>query len=473
MKQMKYNIIFILISLILTSCNDFLEEKSNDKIIPKTVDNYEELLYGEAYFKGNETFGNYLDIMTDDVKCYTKGHGSSILSSDAREVAYGYYAWQQEPEIATSGSRNNDISWKKLYHSILMCNIVINDLPDMEGTDDEKYFLNAEALFIRAFDYFYLVNLYGEPYNKSSASMALGVPINNLTGMEDVSLSRVSVEENYNKIMYDLKNSIELFKKTTIVLNHFKANIESAYLLASRVSLYMKNYKDVVKYADLVIAKKPSLYDLKTKDPKVKFINNFNPEILFAFGYYRLSYFDKGFFTVSNFPISDNLKALYFSNDLRKNVFFSSDMPNKNGTENDTKTYGYAMRTSEAYLNRAEAYTELDNMDKALVDINKLRSYRFSDDNYNVSASLKEDVLTIVKDERRRELCFEKQRWFDLRRWGMPRIEHVYKAGTSNVIDEVYVLNEGDVAYTLPIPYSEMERNTKIVNIKRPERSAQ
>ena len=456
----------------MTSCNNFLEEKSNDKIIPKTVDNYEELLYGEAYFRGDQNFGDYLDIMTDDVKCYTKGHGSS-LASDAREDAYGYYTWQIDPEMATSGSRNNDDSWKDLYHSILMCNICIEDLSAMEGTQDEKDFLHAEALFIRAFDYFYLVNLYGEPYDKATASSALGVPINNLTGMEDVNLPRATVEANYNMIMDDLKNSIEFFKKTTIVLDNFKANLESAYLLSSRVALYMKNYEDVVKYADLVIAKKPSLYDFKTRDSKLQFINDFNPEILFTFGNYRLPYFDNGYFTISSFPISEELKALYANNDLRNEVFFSSDMPDKNGKVDDTKIYGFAMRTSEAYLNRAEAYAELDVLDKALADINRLRSYRFSDDNYIVSASVKEDVLTIVKDERRRELCFEKQRWFDLRRWGMPRIEHVYKAGTSNITDELYVLNEGDAAYTLPIPHYETERNTSIVRIKRPERSAQ
>lgn len=84
------------------------------------------------------------------------------------------------------------------------------------------------------------------------------------------------------------------------------------------------------------------------------------------------------------------------------------------------------MRISEAYLNRAEAYAQMNgNETKAIADLNTLRRYRITDyqDITNVA-----DLLQEIRQERRRELCFDEHRWFDLRRYGMPSITHQYKA---------------------------------------------
>ena len=35
--------------ILFSSCSDFLEEKSQDLIIPKSVKDYREFLFGEAY----------------------------------------------------------------------------------------------------------------------------------------------------------------------------------------------------------------------------------------------------------------------------------------------------------------------------------------------------------------------------------------------------------------------------------------
>lgn len=71
------------------------------------------------------------------------------------------------------------------------------------------------------------------------------------------------------------------------------------------------------------------------------------------------------------------------------------------------------------------------------------------------------------------ELAFEGFRWFDLRRWGCPRIEHLYTDINNPTSGQTYVLEEGSISYTLPIPKSELDKNLVIENIIRPENNPQ
>ena len=91
-----------------------------------------------------------------------------------------------------------------------------------------------------------------------------------------------------------------------------------------------------------------------------------------------------------------------------------------------------------------------------------------------VQAVTKEDVIRRVREERRRELSFEFHRWFDLRRWDRPRIEHTFTHGIKQPdVVEKYVLEKDDPAYTLPLPRSVVEYDPTLVDNPRPQRENQ
>ena len=71
------------------------------------------------------------------------------------------------------------------------------------------------------------------------------------------------------------------------------------------------------------------------------------------------------------------------------------------------------------------------------------------------------ELVDFVRLERRKELCYEGHRWFDLRRYGMPRIEHTWVS--ENGQRTTYVLQEKDPGYTLPISQDVLDRNSKLV----------
>ncbi len=466
---MKRLIILVLASVLFGACSDFLEETSQDLIVPKSVKDYEEFLFGEGYLRNDISVHTYLDIMTDDVKENISGWS---FGSDTRTNGFGYYAWQKSPEETISGALRNDNAWETYYHSILICNVVLDAMGEMEGSEQRKAVLKGEAYAQRAWCYFMLVNLYGEPYDRAKADNLLGVPLNEVVGMEDRHFSRASVAVVYEQIEKDLAEAIRCFTTYGSGKSVFRWNLPATYLLASRVALYKKEYENVIEYANKVLETNPQLYDLSIMSEDDYFINSKNPEVLFTYGDYQITYFAA--LAKCNFPASDELLELLGSNDYRKTAFLrkrgSNYTANKSNSSGETNLYGFALRTAEAYLNRSEAYAETGNTEKALADLRSIRINRLKEYE-ELTAASKEEAIACVREERRRELCFEYHRWFDLRRWDRPRIEHTFTRDIKKPETvEKYVLEKDDKAYTLSLPRSVVESDPIIEDFLRPDR---
>ena len=339
----------------------------------------------------------------------------------------------------------------------------------MHGTDEEKNQLLAETYFLRAQAYFELINLYGEPYESAEqAEKALGVPINEEITIMDNIYSRETLAKVYAKIESDLHESITRFKNTEWTKNVVHPSLDVAYLFASRLHLYKKEYQSAKNYADSVINnERYQLYDLHTAGltSYSYFINRNNPEIMFCYGMVSFDFIYNYSSTYATYLVSDKLISLFSNDDLRKTTFWDKNKKPHKFSSTNSQSYGNTYRLSEAYLNRAEALVFLGKWESAITDINTIREKRIKND-YEITATNREDALNKVWEERRRELCFEKHRWFDLRRQGMPELRHIFTNGGSR---KEYILPTGSKSYTLPIPKKIREQNKIIVNIERPE----
>lgn len=327
----------------------------------------------------------------------------------------------------------------------------------------------AETYFMRAQAYFELINLYGEPYESAEqAEKALGVPINEEITIMDNIYSRETLAKVYAKIESDLHESIARFKNTEWTKNVVHPSLDVAYLFASRLHLYKKEYQLAKNYADSVINnERYQLYDLHTAGltSYSYFINRNNPEIMFCYGMASFDFIYNYSSTYATYLVSDKIISLFSNDDLRKTTFWDKNKKPHKFSSTNSQSYGNTYRLSEAYLNRAEALVFLDKWESAITDINTIREKRIEND-YEITATNREDALNKVWEERRRELCFEKHRWFDLRRQGMPELRHIFTNGGSR---KEYILPAGSKSYTLPIPKKIREQNKIIVNIERPE----
>ena len=143
--------------------------------------------------------------------------------------------------------------------------------------------------------------------------------------------------------------------------------------------------------------------------------------------------------------------------------------------KNAVNVFGRCLRLSEAYLNYAEAQANIggEGIQLAADALTTLRENRFDpEDDFEVFITDQNELIEFIKDERRRELCFEGHRWFDLRRWGMPEIKHIWYAETEQGTYDTYeyTLKEKDLMYTIPIPDEAMQENSQLVQNELPEK---
>ncbi len=487
---MKKNILKYIIPglLLFASCDDFLEQQSQDLIRPETATHYQELLVGEGYFHHLMEKGWFVELMTDNVELYENSSEEELMLPAAVQDGEDCFLWKREIEDHLVADR----LYKNIYGNILAANTCLLDVDDIKGTEEEKRILKGQASFVRAYGYFVLANLYSQAYNEADVDKDLCVPLVMQAKPTLEKFKRNTVKEVWAQIKFDAENAVNNLEKVERLFTVYEINYNAALLLAARVALYMEDYESVINYGEKYLELNPVLYDISNGSTGDKaFLDPLsNPEIVFNFG----SKYEYGFldeytgtnqfaFRVYN-TTEQSLMNAYDAEDGRVNAFFeepeiSSWFPVFNKERWMPKKYDkydktglrQAFRTSEVYLMMAEAYARKENPDnsKAISNLNTLRSKRIKDYVELSSSyfSTQEELVQFVWDERRRELCFEEfHRWWDLRRIGQPAIRHNWKGG------EIYELQEKDPAYLLNFPMEERNYNTALVPNPRPDRVA-
>ena len=527
---MKKYIFCILMSVLLTSCNNFLEEYSTDLRYCETVQDLEYLMIGEAflnttslsiysqntmentYLVGLESSYNYpwLHVMDDDSEVFVWDYVSTDQATPLYRFS-GFHNWSNAPFMDVLSKKWEDSQWEKMYKKIGALNSIIFQaklLLEKEKKDlTMLQHICGEAHFLRAYYYFYLNNIYGMPYSKATASSDFGVPLKISEAIEIKYFSRASNEEVYSQILSDLEQAANFLQDYTPATK-LRAGIGAVKALQSRVYLYMEQYDKVVEAAEEFEELSYALLDLNTVDPKTNIIFRSSKETIFTVGGNEipaifindsLSAWSGNDNRVSAFKASGNLIDKYQPGDLRVNAFFYKSTKNKAPLPLKYKTWKtyndpegissvFAIRYPEVVLNRAEALAMLGRSDEARQAIGQLRSKRFASAVMNNVPTTEKELVTFIRDERRRELCFEGHRWFDLRRYA---VNSKYKLDNNFVIRhpsysydansnmnyltgyfELESYEKDNAAWVVPVPDYVIEYNRgSIMNLERKTRN--
>lgn len=438
----------LFIILLLMSCSDFLEEKSQDEVIPTSVSDYNEMFLPLLQFQ----MDNMIYYMDDDVAIdesqFWGDNEDWTAASHTGDFTWQPDMWERENTSMYSWEYTNT------YKTINGMNVILWGVEDALGTNTEKELVRAKALVIRAYNYLILVNLFGEPYNynKEAPGIVLKSKIIN-----EAAMVRSTVSEVYEQIVEDLETASAIFAKYPKTRGDYMPNTTATDIILSRVYLYMEEWDKAIIAADRAIASSEGLTNYTALPEGRYYMTSYdNIEVEWLFASTRMDQL---------FIPSESLMALFDEHDRRQDflVHDGSDGWMISGIiKKDSEKLGgpnVMIRTAEAFLNRAEAkvLAEASDTEGALKDLNELRRHRILG-YQDVSITDPTLLLEEIRNERRLELCFEGHRWYDLRRYGMPAIHHDFRISLANPLLR-YTLQEKDPLYTLPFPSVVVDNN--------------
>lgn len=423
-KKLIYVLFLLILCVFIVSCEDFVEVETPDyKLDSQTVFNNEasaqsvlngiyNQLFNTSFAAGGAQSVTYLaGLSSDNFQLTTSGQELIEFNTN---------------QITTTNSYNLSL-WSGAYNIIYQCNALLNNTVGNEAlsqvTQDR---IEGSGKFIRAFTYFYLVNVYGD------------VPLLLDTDYNSNALaSRSSSTIVYDQIIQDLQRASQLLDNPYPDDDRSRLNRFAAMAMLARVHLYLGNWTEAQQYSSQVI--EDSRYQLLNDLDNV-FLANSREAIwqISPIGWGNsLTHTREGNLFIktptASTPIELSEDFLNtFDNRLDKRyedwigLFVDGNdslyYPHKYKIQYDASggeivEYSMVLRLAEQYLIRAEANARVDNLAEAIKDLNVIRS-RASLPLAADSSLRKEEVLALILEERRKELFAEwGHRWFDLRRF--------------------------------------------------------
>lgn len=448
--QYTFKIAFVILWLLTGSCKKFIEvENPKDQVLSATVFSNDAAatsamaglysgMMNSGYFFANGGITIAAGLCADEIYNRISGdethfYQNSILSSDEFIV--------------------NTRLWSTAYKSIYHANAIIEGLERSSGVSAMlKSQLEGEAKFIRAFHYFYLVNLFGD------------VPLILSTDYAKNSvLPRDDQSKVYGQIIADLKEAKDLMSPTYASAKRTRPNKWAATALLSRVLLFTKDWQGAETMANEII--NSGVYSMATSPDKV-FLPS-SHEIIWqllpvsgsktpteaqaflpAASASARPLYPLNPFVTDDFEAGDQRKMQWINSKVvSSTTYYYSTKFKVKVPASDPEEYNVVLRLAEQYLIRAEARAEQEKIIEGADDLNIVRNRAGLADSAVMDKAV---LIDLIAKERRVELLNEwGHRWFDLKRWQKSEaILAVIKAPNWQTTDTLF-----------PIPLTEIKRN--------------
>lgn len=405
---------------------------------------------------------------------------AEITSDEAITGGDGSRPGLTEMEAFTYTPRTEEFNlfWKLQYKGITQCNLVLDNVPNIEMPAARRDPIIGEALFLRSFYYFQLVQVFGD------------VPLlTSILPPDQLKTPRTPKAEIFAQIEADCDRAAGFLPAQQPAAEVGRATKGAALALAAKAFLYEKNWEKVVEYTGKVRAlgvyalvpnygdnfrkttqnNAESVWEIQHANLELGVGNSLNqwwaskkyegygfaeatPEIVNAFepgdprrvftvaknndDYFGVVY--KPSFSATGFSPKKYLQA-------KDSVTQKTD-----GDINYT-----AIRFAEVLLWEAEALTELGRVTDAQAPLEQVRARaraQSADPATTLPPVTTTDQQTMreaVRHERQVELGFELHRFFDLVRWGTAaQVLPGFQAGKHEVF---------------PLPQTEIDLNLALV----------
>jgi len=432
-------------SLLFLGCEKFLEQEPDMRTTINSVEKVKALV-ASAYATANYyTFTEAASDNSDD-------KGPLAPSIQLYGINQGPYMFEETTEETSTDSPSS--YWNKSYEAIAAANHTLRAIEENNfGIEALPY--KGEALLCRAYAHFMLVTLFAHAYDPVTAMNYPGVPYVTEPGnVVQAQYDRKTVAYVYDMIEKDLEEGLPLISDAAYEVPRFHFNVAAAHAFAARFYLFKRAYDKVIDHANKVVPAGNysnslrewiSVYNgWETETMRTNYTRSNEPaNLLLAqttswwgrrYYYYRfgltfnLNRNLMGVANVTGKAWGQKTSSYSSSTNIRHNKFDEFRVYSTATTFNN-RIMASLFSTEEALFNRAEAYANLEQYDKALDDLNLYASKRIT--NYNSTsdkvtyaklesfyntADPKEGIVKAVLDFKRAEFIQEGLRWLDILR---------------------------------------------------------
>jgi len=351
----------------------------------------------------------YAGLCADEIYNYTVDFRNEFLENNITQLSHGAI---------------NTFFWNPFYNFIYTANLCLEGLDKSTAISQVvKNQLKGEALFIRAFSYFHLVNLFGEVPLVLTSDYTI-----------NAMLPRTNKNEIYTQLIADLVIAKDIMMDNPAA-ERARPSKWAAMALLARLYLYTGQWQLAENVSSQIINN--TNFSLLSDLDNV-FVKNSNETIwqIKPVSPNQNTWEGNRVLPASatetpKYVVTTTLLNSFSSIDKRKSFWLGSRVfggeivyyPKKYkvvGNGAPLTEYYIVFRLAEIYLIRAEARAQLDLLNEALSDLNKIRIRAGLSSVVNGTPALtKNDLLSLIEQERRLELFIEwGHRWYDLKRTG-------------------------------------------------------
>ena len=409
--------------------------------------------------------------MTDEIRLGT--------GTEYRNVGNILFNWNHVSDSQDWRDTENGGAWTNLYQVIDRANRLLEFMVPVPttGTTEEtlKNQYKGELLALRGMAHLELLRWYASTPEYTPNGLGVVVQTEYVKAPGSYQPSRNTQQEVMDQVNADLLEARNLIPTSFTDIGRITRNAVIAS--QARAALHVKNWQGVVDRATEVIALQPltpiasypALWTTRIlpANQSSEVIWKLNVSASANLGSAVGSLWqDVGTGAVQASPAIKLLNTYDQTNDIRFSTFFRTSPRNLIakygvviGSNGENFQYDIKMiRTSEMVLSRAEAYAELNQLANANNDLKALRAARITG-YVHTDINEKAALINAILLERYKELAYEGQRYFDLRRRSLPIVRDIADvAGNSTIV----TLLPTDAKYLLPIPQQERFANPNI-----------
>lgn len=355
------------------------------------------------------------------------------------------YSWNQQADnsgpsvfIDLFGQNANGF-WKNGIRIARQCSFVIETIDQYHNQNPQladNY--KGQALVLRAWVHWLMVNIYAQSYSFTADASHPGIPYISTSDWRQPA-SRLSVNKVYEEIVNDLSTAIPLIPQrqiSPVSFTYSLVNKLAAKAILARVSLFKEDWTMAKNLAREVLMAVP-LMTVSDGYPGKLFTNEekeaifqqppAQPGVPRSAGSFYTSYsgelYGEPALCIPTLDIVEILRenpadvrsvwAQQIASEWKIRKFPSGIIPGFSTPQGSY--YQTLIRSSEMCLTVAESYAHLSQLDSAIFFLDAIRKRAWPAAPNTVATGMA--LMDSIYKERRKELCFEGFRMFDIQRW--------------------------------------------------------